>query len=1668
MRDFASKETISPSGLAQPVATRYPLLVANRHALLIGVPRYDRDEFNDPRLDAAVRCDIDAMRSALKQSDYKITECGTGEAAPGLASLNHINQAIEEACANAPAGGVLLVYFSGHGITEAGTDYMVPSDAYLSGGNRSTGRPSLRSLVPVVPPDEVLRDCRARLVVFFVDACRNESAVGEPAGAGQSMEPGGQLPFLADHGHFVLVMGCEAGQFCQYDETGSVFTRALANALDSRNSARTLQEVVTEVTGEMDRRSRQVQVGDQRPVVRYSEVLTLAGQVLVCDGDELTDTWRKVVDLSPLIDHCKDPDRIYEMVAECARHCRAASQFLDGRTGLADPWTDPSYPARVLKNVELLLRNADLLSGGASDTEVATAEDEVVPGLRSGEAALLLTAPFLREAVLAVGIRHAAAVDPADLSRTYEPGLRGDLELTHEMHQHLVRRAEGLRRRAGNQAESPAADASDQLAMWLVHRWLADRVTLWQEAGAAAFCVRAVDLVADCRGSADEGEVPHLIQAMLLAIGANPVDEQLCGRLNRPYMSDRWRMVAAVLWLAGIMAADLRRLPPVVADLVGTGMSLPLTDVQTAAGSRAEWARIEGGLLDLRLVCDQPALHDVFEDIVRRADRAAVTIRTKLGLPAALGGGLPRGFTASPSGLRPSTRDDETPKYQVPLARFQIAEEKVRELLMGRQLYGDPALAIRELYQNALDACRWRATRQKYRLLKFGEPAEWTGRITFIQDIDAEGQPFIECTDNGVGMDLDTLEHVFGNAGERFVYRQEFRVEQTDWATLDPPLRMVSNSQFGVGVFSYFMLADEISVRTRHHRRSGVPDQEAHEVRIASSGSLFQIEPAHGLPGGGTRIRLYLSGEASEVSVLRTIRDLLWISEFRVEVSEGDDREVWEPDELRYPEGTVPPLRCGEHLWWVSADGGLAADGIRTNEEGFGLVVNLRDEHRPQFTVDRRSLEDWDKDWVSLAIRNSLPELMGWPGFTLSWLWNVAESDHSVAQQIFDYAVSAGRSVKVGTAWGQATSVSLAVVGCFRSDINLFEREGRQYQGRWASMWRTGIWRNLVSARPNSRQIRPTERVSGFPVPDPIDAALIDELETDYPDAAPSADEMLVSLADPSQTVIARLRRLRRYAITGLNLSAIRYVPPIRSEVKDDDAGFLRALAAWSLPGEPVGGGLAGPLVRASFLLKQPLGEVLRRAQCLAPEEWSAPNLDLGNLRHHTCTQAEVTLLTRNFYWFRPVWYQGELMPSHLVRASDGLGRPLREILAMCDRLAPLGVRVAMRESYPQELEAVEFYALRYADMSEQEFSLLHLVLVAGYAGMTVDAAHDALGRLERIGMIVRPKLTGRAEFMPSFNDITLIEDYLRVLDRVERRRSKLLNTPYLLLVQILTGRGGWELKSAARNLVPFTAPTTAITSAEIVEVAYRMEVTIAEAVKRINEVYPEAQLPPVDRKCSSLMVPYGTYGALIHGGADRQDIEWRDGVLGIVTGALFLREPLGDFLGRLHQFRMLGAPVPAYDESIGESLNQVHLDEYDADMLTVYDEFGMERELKVITALNFVQIAGRLGWTLAETHQRFARLMPIGLTLKYPQVEFPEEIVCWYDLLILTMHYDGQRPVISGRIASARLEKAAEEIFDCAAEEISKKAAFLRDRLRIYAPLFNLELPEESARAVG
>jgi hypothetical protein len=1639
--------------------------VRNRHALVIGVPCYDDDDFNtDPRLADAVRCDVAAMRAALEPSGYAITECGTTDADRGGATLNRINQAIEDACLTAPAGGVLLIYFSGHGVTVGGRDYLVPSDAYrpksrVSARPRPGDRPgpspaavpAVRSLVPVVPDPDVLADCRARLVVVFVDACRNDQA-----GVVPSAEPGGQQPYLADGGHFVLVTGCSAGQVCQYDETGSVFTTSLAKMLDPRNPARTLAEIVAEVSADMTRTSRQRQGEPQEPVVRYPEMLKLAGGVQICDGDELTDAWRKTVAASPLLAVCAHPDQVQAVVAECARNCGAAQDTLRRRTGITDPWTDQNYPGRVLRVAELLLRDAGLLPApGASETAAEP--------LRAGEAALLLAAPFLREAVLAEGIRDTAGIDPANLDRTYFPGPRSDLELTHELHQHLIRRATGLRQRvaASPSGSAPGPEAADQLAMWLVHRWLSSRASLWEGAAADEVYAMARPLIADCPGRAGDREVPRLLQAILLAIGAEPADERLVAKLTSAYVSDRWRLLAAVLWLAGILAVDPRRLPPVVADLVSTRMELPLTDVQDAAGRRAEWVPAAAGVLDLSLVCDHPALHDAFEDITRRANRAAETIRTGLELPPSLTDLLPRGFTAD--GLRPATRQDDEPAYNVPLSRFQIAEEKVRELLMGRQLYGEPELAVRELYQNALDACRWRAARQEYLDQTGQSPPPWAGRIAFTRGTE-DGRPYLDCEDNGVGMDLNTLKHVFANAGERFVYGQEFRAEQAAWATLDPPLRMVSNSQFGVGVFSYFMLADEITLLTRHQGRNGIPDHDAYEVRITSSGSLFQIKPASGLAGCGTRIRLYLSGDVSDISVAEVLGQQLLVAEYAVAVAEPGVRMAWEPGELRY---RGEARKCGADFWWVPGKGALIADGIRTSREVFGLVANLRDVHRPQFTVDRKTLRSWDEDWVAGQFTDALADLLAWPGFTMPWLWELAKDDPARAQQVFEYAVRGGHSL--GMAPFPGPPVPLAAVGLVPSDSGLLETYGMPRGSARIKVWRAAVWTFLgheprsLSSVVNTADRRLLallpQRLTGFPVPDAIDGRLLSVWsESSHTDQVDDY-EMRRGITAARCSIRDGKRRWHRYAIAGIDLSPLRRLPDVGEQDGSPKNPWLAALTTCPPPAEAQPQELVHALFKAACELHASPADVLRRAQELGVNGWDSPSPAVRQAIADAVAGTERILAAAgdpDRLQYQLDRLSPELAPADVAMLGTWVERSLPQTLELCDALAAMGFTVAARKAYPAEFGELEAEALRLLRTPGDTIEVDTLLRFAGAQNVPVGDVYDALARLEERGLLVRPPLHGPPGYQPTGRDIDLLRGYVpeSAVGGTAHRG------PLWLLVAVAAVRppgdhDPWKL--AARRLAPFITPSR-VTLPDLVAFSSALQVTLAEASDTLHALYPEARRPELDHDSRAVTVPSSAGDVLIKFDTE---LSWRQDPALLIQVATDSELPLGDFLGLLAPFRKLGAPVPPFDEAVRAALNAVTLDAYDQDMVLGprMTSVGPPAGISTISALHLVQTAGRFGWTLREAHERFARLVPAGLTLDYPRVELPDEIVYWYDLLALTTYFDGQPPVLSGRVDWAYLERAAGEIFD-----IPAQAAFLRERLTRYVPLFQLELPEEDA----
>ena len=1588
--------------------------MTDRRALLIGVPRCDDSTFSD--IVDVVRADVRSIGAVLDLSAYSIDSIGVEEDSPEPTG-SRIRRKIKKACADAPPGSVLLLYFSGHGVSVDGRDYLVPSDAYREPGALV---PDLDSMVPAIPSD--LSNCQAKLVVFFVDACRDAPAVSRADG------PRGGVVHYPAGGSLVMVAGCAPGQICHYGQAGSTFTQTLARVLDRNHPFRTLSAVLAEVKREMIRKAGRTEDRRQVPDAYPEAMLRLAGEMEICDGDKLTAAWRRAAEDCELWDLCSEDkesarDEVRELAEGCARRFSEVAEALHQKTGMTDPWFDQNYPARVVQRVSLLFGGQVRLS--------------------AAETSVLVAAPFLSEVVYAEGLLVAAGLEPGDFKRSYRPGERTDLEITHEMYPQVVRRAEGLDRR--NQA-----DSRDALTMWLVHRWLTSQLPIWHSEAASQAYRKGENLITGQARRMSSRERLRLIEAAVRAVGAGPVDTYLEERLRAAHLPDAWRRNISALWLAGILAADPRRMSSVIADHIGTGLELPLSVVRNDA-ARLE-AQVHERRLDLHLVCEHPAQQAAFAELAEAA-RAVLECISGLGIAS---GSFPEQI--SDSDIRPDrSGPDESPAYQTPLSRFRLSEDKVRELLMGRQLYDDPSLAIRELYQNALDACRYRDTRLKGLRRENKNPPTWDGLISFRQGFEG-GREYIECEDNGIGMSQEILEHVFSSAGERFVYRQDYRAEHAKWQTLAPPLRMVPNSQFGVGVFSYFMISDEILLITRPVDPHGIPAREGYTVRIASSGSLFQVTPSEEMLGGGTRVRLYLTGDEDEkISVLQTMRHLLWIAEYKVQVSEHDSaQEEWKPGILRYQDESAESLEYDRDLWWVSGDGGLAADGIRTNEEIFGLIADLRDVHRPQFTVDRKKLRTWDKAWVNEKIDASLPRLMDWAGLSLSWLWEVAKSNPEVAQRIFTHLLNNDKVIPVGGTWGQNAKVSIAEVGCLPDDERLFDpKEKFRYYGNWFASWRSGVWSKNVKPRSLKSDIPSAVAVAGFPVVDAIDGALLGRLGRFGSNRRVPVDAILEAITHPEHRASDLLRRLRKFAVTGLNLAELRRCPSLPVTFKDEDAPIIRALAAWSPAGLPRPAVIAGWLVKASSELDQPLGEVFRRASAIAPEDWIPPALELGALADYICTVADTKLVSRDLDG-EPPWVQEGLSPRHIAHAIAELGRDIDQILIMCERLSPLGVTVASRDLYPSSCEGIEVEALRHLNTTGEALTPMQLVSIAGFTGLSVHDAWSNLRRMEECGMLRLPDISRLKDLAPDGAMLELIERQMTSTRYATGRVEFLPRKACLVITKSICGRFSMtKVRGHALALAPFAEPSSEITNPDLVSLAVDSFCTIGEARRFLQSTYPDAKLPPEDVSCSDLY-PWGIGYALVGSTYGWRKTDWLVGPGEIIFVATLNGMSIGEFVEHLAPYRKLGAPVPELTPETLENFMSLFPDEYDVEMLRNLEADDESQDfLAEIDALHLVKIAGRLGMTTADVHRRLVKLAPLGIRLDYPAGACNDEIIRWQDLLLLTVFLDGSLPCVGGTVGMDHLQKAA--------QEIGKPVDWLIGRIRLYAPLFSLALSMES-----
>lgn len=154
-------------------------------------------------------------------------------------------------------------------------------------------------------------------------------------------------------------------------------------------------------------------------------------------------------------------------------------------------------------------------------------------------------------------------------------------------------------------------------------------------------------------------------------------------------------------------------------------------------------------------------------------------------------------------------------------------QDRILELLTGRNLYSDSGVFVRELLQNAIDAVHTRSKLDPRFKIE-------DGRIVIRTWVDGEGKSWFRIEDNGTGMDEHIITNYFLKVGRSYYESDDFKADMRsygDGQTYTPL------SRFGIGILSCFM---------------SDPDHTLLEV----STKRFSQDPMRGNPG----IRMNVTG----------------------------------------------------------------------------------------------------------------------------------------------------------------------------------------------------------------------------------------------------------------------------------------------------------------------------------------------------------------------------------------------------------------------------------------------------------------------------------------------------------------------------------------------------------------------------------------------------------------------------------------------------------------------------------------------------------------------------------------------------------------------------------------------------------------------------------------
>ena len=174
-------------------------------------------------------------------------------------------------------------------------------------------------------------------------------------------------------------------------------------------------------------------------------------------------------------------------------------------------------------------------------------------------------------------------------------------------------------------------------------------------------------------------------------------------------------------------------------------------------------------------------------------------------------------------------------------------------------LYGDnPSFGVRELVQNAVDACRARMAYDMY----YSNQTE-CANVTVSLDSDNK---LFSIVDNGIGMTIDEIEKYFFTLGSS----SDTSIE---WQMIRDIFRIYRTGRFGIGIFAAFIIGQEIRVKTKSAKTT---NDYGYQFTLKLNEDFIQIDKID-LPHYGTAIEITCYDNA-----LQQLKDEVFMNELYV------------------------------------------------------------------------------------------------------------------------------------------------------------------------------------------------------------------------------------------------------------------------------------------------------------------------------------------------------------------------------------------------------------------------------------------------------------------------------------------------------------------------------------------------------------------------------------------------------------------------------------------------------------------------------------------------------------------------------------------------------------------------------------------------------------------